>query len=196
MRLRFETQSHLVQDKEKPLLVDADRVTPDSPMVGVLVDGAEIEFDDSIINRLKRVVSRMTTETLADNHYRDCIHFVMAMSDIWLPTSSPLERGKSMSQICDNTPSEDHPVGLVSTGVPNDERCIGFGDAAYVYMHAALGVTSSEGVLYLQKLGIKSAYSLATADQMLAYYDHEVIHPIVEMSFQDQGVTTSWSSVH
>lgn len=192
MSLRFETQPSLTNGKEIPILVDIESVSEDMEIQNVLVNGNKVAIDDTTLRRLAHVVSRMSTERLPKQHFRDCIHFVMAMSGVWLPTSHSLARGRRIEQVCDSSGLVQEPVGPVSAGIPNDERCLGFDGEPYIYLHAAVGAQTSNGVLYVQKLGTDDHFGLATSQEMLSYYDLDVVHPIQELTLRDGDTITHW----
>ncbi len=79
-------------------------------------------------------------------------------------------------------------------GIPNDERCLGFGDARFVYSHSVFGVETNRGILYLQKLGTGSRYALMAPQQTLSIFDHEVAHPIKEVTVAVDDQRVQWQA--
>ena len=187
MYLHFETEASNDSTHGLPLLIDSDKVTPDSIVRGVKIDGLDAHLDEQIIVTFQQTVSRINTENLPPKHFRDCSHFVMAMCLMWMPTHPPYARDFSTEVECeDNTNANEH-FGPVALGIPNDSRCLGFGDSPFVYSHSVFGIDSSMGVLCLSKLGIQTEYSLSTFNAVLADFDLEVSHPISKLAVKAVG---------
>lgn len=164
-----------------PLLVNVDRIAHDTVVDGIKIDDVAVELDPHITELLRRTIARFNTETLETGHFRDCIHFVMAMCGLWMPTHLPYARDFLMELECrdDATPAE--MLGPTALGIPNDSRCLGFDDQPFVYSHSVFGVTTPVGNLCLSRLGTKAEYSMSTFDAMLSDYTLEVVHPIDEL---------------
>lgn len=192
MKIQFETPQERAQGLEMPILVDVDKLSTSGLIRAMLIDGEEAGLDETIIETFRDVVVRMRDEKLPDGHFRDCVHFVIAMNGIWLPTHRPFDRGTEMRYVCDESLLVDPPEGPVFMGVPNDERCLGFGDANFVYFHSAIGYTTLSGVMYLQRLGVDPVFGLSTLEQALAYSDTLVAHPMLSIEFD--GTDIQWRS--
>lgn len=192
MSLRFETMPHLTGGKEVPILVDSSYLQ-DGHSGKVFVDDNEIDIDDQLIRDFAHVSGRMATERLPKDHFRDCVHFVMAMNGIWLPTSPVLSRSRSLEQVCNSSDQNLEPSGIVSSGTINGRYGLGSGNEQYHYSHVAIGTETSAGVRYIQKLGTDSYFGLSTIRQMLEYYDHQVVHPVKELTLKDGNSEVKWS---
>jgi len=178
VNLRFETKVPRGRETGIPILLDVGNVTPDTIITGVKIDGSEVNLDEQIIAAFQETVGRINTETLPPKHFRSCANFVMAMCGVWMPTNPPYVRDFSMEVECeDNTNTIEHH-GPVALGIPNDSRCLDFGNDPFVYSHSVFGVDSSMGILCLSELGIHAEYSLSTFDAALADTQLEVSHPI------------------
>lgn len=192
MYLNFETE--LDNTIGLPLLAEVHQITPDTVIHGVKIDGLIIDLDAQITERLRSSVARINTETLEPKHFRDCNHFAMAMCGLWMPTHAPYTKDFSMKIECrDNTVStEEH--GPIALGIPNDSRCVGFGDQPFVYSHSMFGISTSVGSLCLSKLGIDAKYSISTFDAALREHELEVAHPINSLTILENGVDVfQWS---
>jgi len=187
MFLRFETMAAQNDTDKIPILVDSESITVDSIIDGVKIDDSAVSLDHQILRTFQNVVSRINTEVLPPGHFRDCCHFTMAMCGIWMPTHALFDGDFSMKITCHDTADTKEHYGPVALGIPNDDRCLGFGDAAFVYAHSVFGVDSSIGFLCLSKLGIESEYSLSTFDTVLTEYDLAVSHPIHKLAVQTFG---------
>lgn len=185
--LRFET---VVRDSgvELPMLVDIDSVSAAALPDGVTIDGEICDLEEPVLHRAVEVIEILTNEQLAEGHFRDCVSFTMAMSGVWLPTHKPYDRRHETKMEHDDTVI-DHTAlrGPVSTGTPNDERCIGFGNAKFVYGHAGYAVKTSWGTLALHKLNMNPEYSLSTLEGLMSLYEDEVVHPLTRLTSLHEG---------
>lgn len=187
--LRFET---VIRDDghEMPVLVDLDSVSTDKLPETLSVDGEACDIDEVIVRRFVSVVERMQKEELPEGHFRDCVSFVMAMSGLWMPTHKPFERRYDCVMQHNDAIGRDFVIGPVSTGVPYNERFLGFEGCKFVYGHAAYVVETSSGLFALHKLGVSSVYALSTIEGLLTVYDDEVVHSIDSFRVVHMGEET------
>ena len=195
MKLQFETNPELTEGFELPMLVDVQNITFDNDYSSLQIDGVEVGLDDKIIQTTADVIGKINEEVLPDKHFRDCVGFTMAMCGVWLPTHKPFDYMYDFEQVCDeNVDSNSILEGPVSSGIPNDDRCVGFGDAKFVYSHMAFGLNTSEGNLFVYKIGVESEYCISSLNKVFEFYEHEVVHYVNEarVTHKEQGQLVSW----
>ncbi len=178
--LQFETQEHRGLSMGLPTLVDLEAVHDERVPEVVSIDGTSCDVDVNITKRFQSVVSKMLRDALPPRHFRDCNHFVMAMCGLWMPTHALHDKRYDLFYTCRES---DAPVlaGPVSMGIPNDSRCLWFGDIAYVYRHIVYGVDTSLGEMCLHKIGVKNCFALSSVEAALKAYNNEVAHTTQEL---------------
>lgn len=175
--LKFETSTY--DELEIPLLVNFESLDSGIAPDYLSLDGAQCSIEDTMLQRLHSVLSVIKNEQLPREHFRDCSHFVMAMCGLWMPTHRPLDERFSMYYECeDSLNTNEDLLGPVMMGIPNDLRCIGFGNIPYIYNHAAYAIDSSLGGMFLQKLGIENDFALTSMKNALDIHENELVHTL------------------
>lgn len=177
------------------LLTNVDHVTPHTAVEGVRIDDKIIDLEPLTTEMLRLAIAQINTEALDPEHFRDCNHFVMAMCGLWMPTHAPFSNEFSMELECREGEASTRGGGPIALGIPNDNRCLGFGNQSFVYGHSVFGINTSVGNLCLGKLGTGSEYSISTFDAVLHEYGLEVAHPISQLTvYHNSADIFHWSS--
>lgn len=193
MKLSFETNPELTDGFEIPVLLDIEKTVKRGSWDDIEVDGVKIDAETEVFARFLDTITTFETESLPPGCFRDCVHFMIHTVGIEIPAEQTNPIKDRFDHALSSEPVSDNYYGPVALGIPNDERCLGFGDIPIVAMHCAQAIPTSAGTRYLQKLGVDPLYALADLDQSLGFYDLEVAHAIEEFSYEAVDRVYSWS---